>query len=546
MILKEVDIKRILKENPNKLLVSAAQAYTRKLLMHMKGIGLENYIERFEGFEKEDVARIRKKYTHSNKDLFARTHRPVDKVYNARGGSVYYNTSNEDALRTALRDVDHGYTVRQWIETFYRPAFHYDPMGLIMGEIDVDGTPYPTYKSVLDVYDYQPNGRNLDYIVFKVDPKIAARRVKDGAGKQYFRVIDDSLDLLVEWNGTSMRTIDRYPNYWGRVPARIISDIFDPTKGMYISPDDDVIEIADEFLNEGSVKSIFKRFFGFPQAWEFQSKCAKCAGAKYIDGKECSSCGGSGVNRSSTVADVIKLPTPTSKDQPVLTPPKGYITPDVEGWDKMTEELALLEEIIFRTYWGTTVEQQPNETATGRFIDVQPVNDRLSKFSTGAEGMETFVTDLVGSILLGQGYAGSSVSYGRRFMIETPDELWVKYQDARVKGAAISLLDDLMQEYLQSKYANDLTMFDIMKKLMRVEPLVHSTIEQVKNLVGESSTLYQQKVLFSAWKSERSEVELMSWKVVQLKQSLAEYAATNAAGTIPPPPEPVAGVHNFN
>ena len=132
MILKEVDIKRILKENPNKLLVSAAQAYTRKLLMHMKGIGLENYIERFEGFEKEDVARIRKKYTHSNKDLFARTHRPVDKVYNARGGSVYYNTSNEDALRTALRDVDHGYTVRQWIETFYRPAFHYDPMGCLL------------------------------------------------------------------------------------------------------------------------------------------------------------------------------------------------------------------------------------------------------------------------------------------------------------------------------------------------------------------------------------------------------------------------------
>lgn len=529
MILDETAIKNILLKRPNKKMVEDAQSYSRKLMMHMTGIGLKEYLENINGFERPGAQDIRQKYTTSNTDLFSRIHRPIDKVFSAKGGSCYYSLpDNQDKqFKQILSEVEYGYNMRRWMESFWRPAYHYDPMGMIFVEIDGKGNAYPTYKSVLDVYDYQPNGRDLDYVVFKTDKKI--ERVKKGEKitVPVYRIIDDAFDYLVEWDGYNYKTIakETFPNYFLKVPAIIISDLFDQLRGYYISPDNDIIERADEFLTEGSVKSIYKKYFGFPQAWAYASDCPTCEGEGVFNGAKCPDCNGTGKKSKHNVWETINLPVP-DKDDPKLTPDvAGYITPDVQGWDKMTQELQLLEEIMFRTYWGTSqVEESKSETATGRYIDVQPVNDRLNKFADAAEYVEDYVTDLLGQFYFGLTYKGASINYGRRFLIEPPDAIWEKYQNARKVGAPNSVLDNLLIEFYQTKYQSDSVEMQKYIKMLKVEPFVHMTVTELDK-VEVPKIDYLKKLYFNEWLSTIEDNQLLILTVENLQQSLSAFIA---------------------
>lgn len=552
MILKEADIKKILLERPNKKLIDEASKYTRKLMMHMTGVGLKEYIQRIDHFERPGAQEIRLKYTASNKDLFSRIHRPIDKVFNARGGSSYYNLPEAQTkkFRQILSNVEYGYSIRKWMEAFWRPAYHYDPMGMIFIEIDQNGEAYPTYKSIIDVYDYQPNGRQLDYIIFKTDQKI--ERVRNGKKVQrpVYRIVDDAFDYLVEWDGVNYRTIQKetFANFFGQVPAIIISDIFDPLRGFYISPDDDIIEKADEFLREGSVKSIFKNYFGFPQAWRYSSDCPTCQGEGIFEGRKCPDCHGQRVNSKREPWEAIEVPIPESNDHKLAPDLAGYVSPDIEGWGKMTEELQLLEDIMDRTYWGTqrVEEDKKNETATGRFVDVQPVNERLNKFSDAAEYVEDYVTDLLGQFYFGKGYKGASINYGRRFLIETPDEIWLKYQNARKSGAPNSVLDNLLIDFYQTKYQSDSVEMQRYLKLMRVEPFVHLTAIDL-NAITIPKLDYLKKLYFNEWLAITPDSDILLKPVAALQESLTQYVTpkmaledNQPAGVPPAPGDPDA------
>jgi len=527
MILTTEKITAILRDKPHAKLISQAQTYSKKLMMHMTGIGLKGYLNKLDYFEKDEVKSVREQYCRSNKDLFARLHRPIDKVFSARGGSVYYNLpeQKEKQLRNALTDVEYGYSLRKWIENFWLNAYEYDPMGLVFIEIDETGKAYPTYKSIMDVQDYKMNGRKLDYLILKTDKRIEEYKKGDNY-TPIFRVIDDAFDCLIAWDGSVVTKINDevYPNYFGKVPALINSDLFDQLRGMYVSPDDAIVGIADEFLQEGSYFNIFKKYHFFPKAWQYQRKCRKCEGSGKRNGEDCSSCSGTGDAKDWKVNETVQVPVPQSKDQPIIAPDiAGYITPDIDGWEAMDKSLDKLEELMYRTMWGTTLERKDNETATGRFIDVQPVNDRLSKYSDAAETVEEFVVNAIGSIMF-NAYGGADVNYGRRFLIETPDEVWLKYQDARTKGAPQATLDEILMEYYQTKYTND--SFEMQKyiKLMALEPFVHYTVQQVQTM-NLSDEDYLKKVYFNEWVMQLQQNDLVVNPVQALSQKLTEYVS---------------------
>lgn len=563
MILDNAQIKNIITNRPNKKLITAAQAYTKKLLMHIKGIGLDEYIEQVTTFEKEDVIKIRKKYAVSNKAIFSRIHRPIDKVYSAKGGSCYYNLGDKptQTFKNYLSNIVYGYSIKQWLEVFYQSAFEYDPMGLILIEVDSNGMAYPTYKSINDIYEYKLTGRNVEYVIFKIDPKIDDAVAKgEGAAPEIYRVIDDVSDKLVRNDNGNFVDIpdETYPNYFMKVPASIISNIYDPTYGMFISPDDDIIELADQFLREGSVKNIHKNYFGFPRAWEYQSACNECKGTGTISGRPCDYCKGSKIKSKSDPSETIRIPVPTDKDQPLLAPNLGgYITPDIDGWKMMSEELEALEDLMFETLWGTHQADDKNkggnETATGKFIDTQPVNDKLNKFSDAAEMMETFITDLVGQLMFGQGYKGASVTYGRRFNIETPDEIWKKLQDAIKNGSPTTALDDLYNDYLQSRYSANAMEMQRLLKLAKIEPLPYVKYEEFARLQTFPDLLLRRKLWFEGWLNSKSDPEILYGLLPELQADFVAYCKLQDTalesevqlnptinGTLPPPPAPVS------
>ena len=531
MVLDDQEAYNIILNQPHKKFIDTAQRYTKKLLMHVKGVGLEEAIEKIDGYESQDILAIRKKYAVSNQAMFARIHRPTDKVFSAKGGSVYYALGDKqtEQFKDYLGNIVYGYSLKQWLEVFWLPALGYDPMGLIFVEVDAMGNAYPTYKSVMDIYEMQLTGRNVEYVIFKIDPKIDTAVANGEAAKDtIYRIVDDVSDRLVTIDGNGIKEIpnETFPNYFMKVPATIISNAYDPVKGMFVSMDDEIVELADQFLREGSVKNIFKNYFGFPTAWGYQQACPECKGTTVLNGRQCDHCQGTGIKSKYYPSERINLPQPKDKDYPILAPNvAGYISPDVQGWDKMTEELELLEDIMFETLWGThqADDNAKNETATGRFIDTQPVNDKLNKFSDAEEKIEKFVTDLIGQFMFNQAYGGSSVTAGRRYLIETPDEIWVKLQAARKDGAPTTALYDLYNDYLQARYSANAMEMQKMMKLAKIEPLPFVKYDEFARLQTFPDIILRRKFWFESWLNSKTDPEILFGDLKALQDEFAQY-----------------------
>jgi len=551
MILDNAALLKIITERPSKKWLTAIQIYTKKLMMHIEGLGMDEYIERIMEFEKPDLIAIRKKYAVSNKALFARINRPTDKIFSAKGGSIYYNLSEEQTatMRDYVNNVVDGLTLKQWLRRFWMPAMGYDPMGVILMEIDANGNPYPSYKSVLDIYEYKLKGcsRNLEYIIFKLPQQQMSlttnqmngepnsnnkgdQRLLDavangaGAPSELYRVIDDAFDRIVKVTSTGIVEVpnETYLNPWMTVPASIISDIYKPVLGQYISTEDAIIDLADQFLREGSVKNIIMNYHGFPRAWEYQSACPDCKGTGVLHGEKCEYCKGSKIKTRSFPEETIRIPTPQTTEQPKIAPDvAGYITPPVEGIKLFVEQLESLEDLMYETKWGTHMADDTkkggSETATGKFIDVQPIYDKLNELADAGESIEKFITNKIGQILFGQSYKGASIGYGRRFLMETPDALWNKLRDSTPFSVPEPALDKIYDNYLQVELQSNPTELIYMQKLALIEPMQWIKAADVARMTTFPDLFVRDKVWFGKWKKRISKAEIMVKTVLELQ-----------------------------
>lgn len=550
MILTEPQIRDIIIKNPNKNLVEKGKKYNKEMRKHFYGEHLEATLLTIDGMEKDSMRALRVKYANSNKDLFSRLSRPIDKVFNARGGSIYYNLteSQERQARALAMDVKGGRSIRKWIESLWKAHYLDDPYGITFMEI-AERTKavqlrnkgksfvYPTYKSIQSIYDYQPNGNNLDYVVFTVSnaDKIAAGLE---AEDKVFRLVDDSMDYYIKQTDPetiSILSSHSFPNLFMYVPGYINSDIPDPNiENGHLSVFNDIIELANTFLMKGSIKLTHEFLFAFPKYWEYADDCKKCAGTGYLDSDLCPDCKGSKKSIMSKVSDSKVLTWPKDKETPTVTPNvAGYVSPDKVYWEMSTNDLQMLEDLMNYTLWGASnisktksVGNDPDapKTATEINAEIKPQSDRLAIISECAENHHKFILDAIIHIQVNQNYQGSSVNYGKRYIVESPDVLWEKYSNARTKGAAISVLDDLLLEYYESKYNSDPVKFSIQSKLMRVEPFVHLTTTQLKTLnPGEDD--YKAKLYFGEWLSTLNDAVIIATPEEKLRELMFQSSA---------------------
>lgn len=563
MILDQEQIKSIILDNPSKDIVQKGIAYNKTMRMHLYGQGMDGHFTQIEGFEKEDMKKLRAKYGRSNKDLFSRLGRPIDKVFTARGGSVYYNLpdSQDKKARTLATNVRNGYSIRKWIEVFWRAHMLDDPFGITFLEIlpqqqaiqakqQGRSFVYPTYKSITSIYAYLPKGSNVEYVAFELTK---SEKLKEGLKEDdlVYRLVDDAFDYLVKKHDQNVTILQdkTYPNYFGFVPAIINSDIINPShEDCFLSFFDDAVELAEHFLLKGSIKVTHEFLHGFPKYWEYADNCPKCNGEAVYEGETCKDCKGTGKKLMLRVSDAKLLSYPQGKDEPIIAPNvAGYVTPDKVYYEIATADLQLLEELMNVTLWGaqskvktqgmSTSQGGDTKTATEVMDDIKPQADRLNIISEMAEKRHKFILDAVVRLQVTQSYPGSSVNYGRRYMIEGPDTIWEKYSKARKEGAAISVLDDLLLEYYETKYSSDPVKLAIMLKLMKVEPFVHYKIGEVQAFKPGPDE-YKAKLYFGEWLSEQNEGIILSSDIAALRESLAQYAATK--NIIEDEPKPIA------
>ena len=506
-------------KNPNPL-IEQSQKEHEKLLMHVHGCNLKDHIKQVTGLENDEKLKLRKLLARSNKNLFSTLLRRTDKIFTAKGGSIEYgikDSSKTKKLQQILHDIIDGVSLDKWLENIWLDKLIDDPNGFILIE-HKDGKPYPAYKSISTVKDYQQNGQGLEYFISQ--PYTIN-------GEQYIRVYDDISDRTYRIDGEEIVLIEDevYENPWGYVPATLCSDLVDPITEVKRSPIYEQLEIADEYLRDNTVHILTVNFHGFPMFWQYAPTCTSCGGTGFDKkGEICPVCNGSKHALKKDVSDVTFLKQPSTTDQPTIAPNvAGYITPPIEVIDMQVQQLQRLEDEITYSHWGTIIRKDETErTATEVFINAQPVEDRLNKYSDSYEMVTNYLIDMIGKYLFGDEYTKTSFNAGRNYIVKGITQLTTEYTELKEKNVGINILDNKLMEVINAKYKNDTINLVIEEKLITVEPFVHNTIEEVKTM-QLPSLMYMRKIFFHDWKSEQTQEYLFKTKINQLKESLTNY-----------------------
>lgn len=557
MILNEEDVKRILKTRPNKALVDLGQKQHADLCRHLYGKNLNAYLTKLDGVEGADLHKLRVKYAQSTKDLMARLYRPIDKIFSAKGGSSYYGLSGtaDARLKKMLSNVADGYSVRSWMQHHWKSHFLDDPNGLIFMELatstDLEklrqaGRPvcYPTYKSINDIYEYKTSGSSVEYVFFNT-----TKQEKIDAGfmesENVYRMVDDAQDVYVSFKdeGAVQKTVYKQPlpNVFMKVPAMLIGDTPNPqVPGNMLPFFDDVLDIANSYLRDGSIKLTHKLLHGNPKPWQYAPECTACSGTGVNGNDPCKVCGGSGLMPVLNVSDQLVLPMPKSDDKVITPDVAGYSTPPVDFYKMATDDMNALEAAAHYVLWGvmdraTTggMSATSDKTATEIVYNMKPMADRLEEISNVAERREKFIIDMVAMINISQSYEGSSVNYGSRFLIESPDALKKSLEDGIKAGLPHNTLYSLMREYLEAKYDNDPVTLATELKFMDVEPFPYWSIDQVKS-AGITGEDLAKKLYYPMWYASLESYQRLTMTKNELSASLTVFVSGKQLQTAQP------------
>jgi hypothetical protein len=501
MILKEQQIKTIITQNQTApKWVDFARGYTKELFALIDGEGFSDLLEKIEHIEGDQKSIARRKYARSIQDMFERLSRLTDNVYSSTGTTKRYDLSDSQSeeLQTIISQIRGGGSLEKWLEYNWLQLYHLDPNGVIFLEYTEGLNPYPTYKSINVIQDYMPNGQKVEYLLF------SPKDLEDG--KKEWRLVDEVWDYCVIQEGDSIRINEErsFMHEFGCVPAVINSNLNKIGNDFIrLSPYHKIIEIAKEYGRDLSIKTIYKFLQGFPKHWRYTAPCSSCHGTGKVGEDVCKTCNGTGESHRNDVTDEIRLNLP-ELDEPVLAPNvAGYVAPDLATWERFNEELALLEDTMTQTHWGTVIKTEGIATATEAVLDTQPAIQRLNKYSDVAESVETMLTEMVANHTFtdkNKTESIASINYGRNFIIESLGTVLERYQASKAAGDNATILDKQYSEYLMTKYKSDPVGLSIAQLKSEVEPYLHYTSEQVQEIMGEEEA--QKKVLFEDfWKT---------------------------------------------
>ena len=538
MILSSQDISNILKNNPNKGLIEKAQEQYKLLFMHCTGEGIEDYVEDIKEFMRPGMKDTLVKLMRGNRDLIHRVMAPRDKIYTAKGGVELYNLpeETEPKFREYLSNIAYGLPVKEWVRQQLQKHYDYDPNGLVYIEISEDDKPYPAVKCIEEIFDYQLNGRAVEYVVFIVnDAQVAAYQT---AGllpptllksQKVYRVVDDTTDrLVITANRISNADINIYseiPNDFGYVPAMVISDIFGYSGPAFDSPLSPSVALLNDFMiSIGTFKLAYNRQ-AFPKEWMQLTKCPTCNGEKTIQAEHCPECGGTGIMPYLRQSDVVAVDFRAENGKTgIPNPPMGVVAPEVEALQFMQENGMNLEDYFEYTVWQVSRVQKNGQftakvaghggnvsnTAYEAQLNEQPKHDRLKLFARWKDSIMKFIADTCGWYMFREAYDGCAILSGDRYMIESPDATLDRYTKAVAAKAPMSILDSLLVEYIENKYNNNPLLYRKFYLLIQVEPFVHEDVSVIWTDGNLPLTTRLMKKYFDEWTSTLTDYDIAS------------------------------------
>jgi predicted DNA binding CopG/RHH family protein len=535
--------------------IKLARRRAEKINMHLTGQGVKQYLEMLDGYETYAQKLLREKLVKSNRSLFSFILRPTDKIFTAKGGSINYNLPTETIsfVKNKISDVADGLDIKKYLKKVVKSQYVIDPNGILFIDIDNSGMLETHIINSSKILYYANKGNKVNALIFEPYKKdlnkadeLRFSSLADGSlqkekDKKYYRVIDEMHDMLYVNDGGVIREVveERMDNYFVFVPAIILGDEKDPNNDVFESVIADLVEDADAFLRRVSVTNVHELAHLYPRYWSYEQACTKCEGegtVNYLvteavgttpavyDTVTCSSCGGDGSKTRTNPSDEMVLRTPM-EGEPVIAPNvAGYVQPDLQTANFYAELIEQSKNTMFQAMWGTTYQQGgKRETATGRFLDAQPVQDRLRDISDTFAKLHKFALDCYVKVLIKDPRYESSVSYGNRYILESPDDILDKYMEAsREKISEVATID-IRNRYFEAEYQNDAIGLSNRKKLSNIEPFPSLSANDVALMDFITPKEKMRKVYFSSWIGTLTAAEIVFSSEEELTLKLNNY-----------------------
>lgn len=559
MVLDDAKIKSLIEKPYSKALIDRAKQLFKSHRLHIKGVGVDDFLARIEQYENEAQHILRKRLAKpATVPIYGKELAPFSKAFSAQGFSRYYNFKLEDQKSDfknyLMSDLGDGMNMSQWMR-YWLEKVNYDSTGLMMVELPSESeeelNPYICFKSINDIHDIDFEGNNIEYVILKWEHEaMEYENVLPNSGIEYFRVIDAELDRIYKReDGVISEMLDKQlKNNFGYVPAIAVSNQKDSISEARTSYVWQSIGLADEYLLDASIHSISKKLHGFPIKYMRQQGCKVCSGSgmlsnpRYFDDNSlsqtmnCSGCNGTGYSMKSDVSDVIIIPTPTQGEPDVL-PVAGYVQPDIATLAEQRTESDWLRIHISKAIWtadDSVGTGSSDKTATGVVHDVQSVHDKLNIVSDNAQEVEKFLTDTLALIRYGSDYIDSAINYGRRYFVRSADEIERLYEAARTANLPTHLLDAYIEELIYVKFGNDPMELQRQLKLNELEPFIHLSAKDVKDLGVSQSDLFL-KIYFNDYIEmyEREGNSISFSSTTDIAKKLAEYNKAKVDETKP-------------
>ena len=554
MILQESEILKISNQPVDNWIVQAREDH-RVLKVHYYGDGKDEHLKKIDGLEGVSEFELRKRYSISNQWLLEGLLRPFDNIFSAKGKTVDIDIKSDTTkalFGNQIKDVKAGLNLDNYLKKIWKDNFIVDPNGLIFLEVKRNGIGgYLTQKGIDSIKKMRIHGTRPEYVMFEAD--VTIDEVKDEQGKKtnegytlHWFVDDAFYYRLKVWaeSDKPSEIIEQLPNSFEYVPAISNSDIIDTNRGFKISPIHKQVGLLDKYLRNGSIHEIFLAKHGYPVFWAYgnvKDTCTTCSGSGNYeeDGQvrgKCRTCGGSGATYRKDVSDVLLLNPPKSKDSPIIAPNvAGYNGPDRGASEDQRVEEDWTKNNIYFSLWGTTREKATNETATGRFIDIQPVNNRLNDFGDTVDNVGTELIKMFGKLYVPLSFSGASYAVGRRFLIETPDQIWNKYLSAKKDGSSELVLSQLLVQYYETEYQTNDILRNYYIKVSMIDPLPHSTVSEALDLAVPED-FKNEKIYLPEFLHTKTMLEIIETDLEKIKLELTEYISNqnnnNGKGTV--------------
>jgi hypothetical protein len=297
-------------------------------------------------------------------------------------------------------------------------------------------------------------------------------------------------------------------------------------------------------------------YCGFLKSIEPLLNCGTCGGTGFLSSAACPDCTppgadkGTGFKLHTNVGDVARFSLEVLKEGFSIDRIFGYVKVPVEVWNKQDMSLNDIENMIVSVYWGTDLRSQTTsgpdinaknieETATKTLANLQPIYARLNRTANWAQQTENLIINFVGKHEFQDAFKKSEVTYGRYYILETPDTLIDNYLTIKKEGASQVVLDEALKKYYHSMYKDNPIKLAVMIKMMSIEPFIHHTIVEV--YAGNAAKQdYISKLYFNEWFLLQKETDLLMKDIPTLSASLLDYSLIKDALETTKPAEATA------